>query len=718
MREEEPMPYARIEKEGGVAVVWLDQPGEKVNTISLDLLEEFKTLMDEMEKDAEVKGVVLISRKEDHFIAGADIDRIREAKSPEYAESLSRRGHALLNRLETFRKPVVAAIHGAALGGGLELALACHYRIASDDPRTILALPEVKLGLLPAGGGTQRLPRLIGLQAALDMMLTGKNIYARQAKKMGLVDDLVHPYGLLRAARIAALELAGKPLKRTSRQPFIAGLLESNRYSRNLVYKKAGEMVQKQTWGNYPAPFRIIDCVRTGLEKNRTAGLEAEASAFGELSMTPQSRELVQIFFSMTALKKNPQKEQVRPVQKIAVLGAGLMGSGIAGVSAVNGMEVILKDVSLDAAGRGEKAVWEDLSGKVRKRAMTPFQRDVVFSRITGTDHYGGFEKADLVIEAVFEDLDLKRKILAETEAVLREDTIFASNTSSIPIAMIAEASGRPGQVIGMHYFSPVPQMPLLEIIVTPKTASWVTATALDVGIRQGKTVIVVNDGPGFYTTRILAPLMNEALELLDEGADIQDIDRAMRQFGYPVGPITLLDEVGIDVGVHVSRILGKLFAGRDVKPSAAMERLSQAGYKGRKNNRGFYRYGDPPGKGKGKGKKKKEINPDVYAFFGGSQRKKTDPAEIQNRLSLVMVNEAAWCLQEGILNSPRDGDIGAVFGLGFPPFLGGPFRYLDRLGLAKALTLFAEFEKRHGPRFSPAAILRDYEKANRRFYL
>jgi len=715
MREGDVMNYARIEKGGGVAVVWLDQPGEKVNKISLDLLEEFKALLDEMERDDDVKGAVLISNKEDSFIAGADIDRIREADSPEYAESLSRRGHDLLNRLENLRKPVVAAIHGAALGGGLEVALACRYRIASDDPRTVLALPEVRLGLLPAGGGTQRLPRLIGLQAALDIMLTGKNVYARQAKRMGLVDDLVHPYGLLRAARIAALELAGKPMKRKIRQPFVAGLLQSNRFSRNLVYKKAEELVQKQTWGNYPAPFRIIDCVRTGLEQGMAAGLEAEATKFGELSMTPQSRELVQIFFSMTALKKNPRKDLVRPVRKIAVLGAGLMGSGIANVSAVNGMEVLLKDVSLDAAGQGEKAVWEDLSGKVRKRAMTPFQRDRIFSRITATDHDGGFEKADLVIEAVFEDLDLKKKILAETEAVLHDDAVFASNTSSIPIAMIAGASRRPGQVIGMHYFSPVPKMPLLEIIVTPKTEPWVTATALDAGIRQGKTVIVVNDGPGFYTTRILAALMNEALEVLDEGGDIKDIDRAMRRFGFPVGPVTLLDEVGIDVGVHVSRILGKLFAGRDVKPSAAMEKLSQAGFKGRKNNRGFYRYDDLPGKGKGK--KKKEVNPDVYAFFGGPQRKNINPAEIQNRLSLVMVNEAAWCLQEGILNSPRDGDIGAVFGLGFPPFLGGPFRYLDRMGLAKALVLFAGFEKRHGLRFSAAAILRDYERTNRRFY-
>ena len=517
--------------------------------------------------------------------------------SPAEAEMLSRQGHALLNRMAAFPKPIVAAIHGATLGGGLEVALACHYRIASDDPKTVLALPEVKLGLLPGGGGTQRLPRLVGLQAALDMMLTGKNIYPRQAKKMGLVDDLIHPYGLLQAAKKAALDLADQPLKRKKKQPLLAELLESTSLTRSIVYKKATELVQKQTWGNYPAPFKIIECVKAGMEKGPAAGMEAETKKFGELVVSPQSRELIQIFLSMTAMKKNPLKDRVRPVRKIGILGAGLMGAGIANVSATNGMEVLLKDVSYDAVGQGEKAIWQDLDGKVKKKALSPFQRDVTFSRITGTMDYRGFEKADLIIEAVFEDLELKRKILAETEASMKEDAIFASNTSSLPIGGIAAAARRPEQVIGMHYFSPVPKMPLLEIIVTEKTADWVRATALDVGIRQGKTVIIVNDGPGFYTTRILAPLLNEALEVLNEGGDIKEIDRAMRQFGYPVGPIALLDEVGIDVGAHVSKVLGPLFAARGAQPNTAMERLFQAGYKGRKNNRGFYLYGDRSGK-------------------------------------------------------------------------------------------------------------------------
>jgi 3-hydroxyacyl-CoA dehydrogenase/enoyl-CoA hydratase/3-hydroxybutyryl-CoA epimerase len=711
------MTYAKIEKQDGVAVVWLDQPDEKINKISLDLLDIFEDLFEQIEKDEEIKAVVLISRKEDNFIAGADLEDLVYMPDREKAETLSRRGHILLNRIAESRKPVVAALHGATLGGGLEVALACSYRIATDDPKTVLALPEVRLGLLPGGEGTQRLPRLVGLQSALDMMLTGKNIYPRQAKRMGLVDDLIHPYGLLEAAKKAALDLAERPRRRKKRQSAVSRILDMTPFGRKLIYKKAREMVEKKTWGHYPAPFKIIDCVEAGMEKGMEAGLKAEEEKFGELVMSDQAHELIRIFFNMTALKKNPLKERAKPIRKIGVLGAGLMGAGIANVSAMKGMEVLLKDISYDALGQGEKSIWNDLDRKVRKGGYSAFQRDQIFSRINGTITNKGFETVDLVIEAVFEDLNLKKKILVETEAAMRDDAIFASNTSSLPIAKIAEASKRPEQVIGMHYFSPVPQMPLLEIIVTEKTENWVTATAIDVGIRQGKTVIVVHDGPGFYTTRILAPLMNEALVLLEEGADIKQIDRAMREFGFPVGPITLLDEVGIDVGAHVSEILAPLMTQRGVTSNVLnlFEQLGKADYKGRKNNKGFYRYG-PPSR-KIKKKKGKEVNSDIYDFFGGKERKTFDTKEIQDRLSLVMVNEAAYCLQEEILRSPADGDIGAVFGLGFPPFLGGPFRYMDRLEPKQVLSLLEDLENKHGARFKPAEIIRDKANSNGRFY-
>lgn len=710
------MPYTHVEKTDGLAIVWLDQPGEKINKLAIDLVEEFHTLLNDLVTDEEVKAAVLISKKADTFIAGADLERLMELTGPGQVEEVSRQAQVLLDRMASFPKPLVAAIHGAALGGGLEVALACHYRIATDSPKTILGLPEVKLGLLPAVGGTQRLPRLVGIQRALDIMLTGKNVYPRQAKRMGLVNDLIHPYGLLDAAKKAALNLASNPSKpKKKKEPLLTKLIEGTSFTRKIIYKKARELTEKQTLGNYPAPFKIIDCLERGMEKGMKAGLAAESKAFEELAHTSQAKELINLFFGMNALRKNPQKEKARPLKKIGVLGAGLMGAGIASVTAAKDIDVLLKDINYEAIGRGQKTIWKELDGKVKKRALSVFERDQIFSRVGGVTDYTGFAKADVVIEAVFEDLEIKRKVLAETEAVVGKECIFASNTSSLPISDIAANAQRPERVLGMHYFSPVPKMPLLEVIVTPKTADWATATAVELGIMQGKTVIVVNDGPGFYTTRILSPMLNEALLLLEEGGEIRHIDKTMRKFGFPVGPVTLIDEVGIDVGAHVAEVLGKLFAARGVTPSDAMKRMSEEGFKGRKNKKGFYNY---PAEGGKKSKKKKEVNLNAYKFFGGASRKKHDPTEIQNRLALVMVNEAAYCLQEEILNSPRDGDLGAILGLGFPPFLGGPFRYIDRLGAPAVLSMLEDLEKKHGARFTPAQIIRDYAAQGKKFYL
>ncbi len=706
------MTYGMIEKQNNIAIIWLDQSGEKINKISLDLLDIFEGFLEHIENDPDIQGVVLISRKEDNFIAGADLDELMYMPEPEEAQNLSRQGHALVNRVAGFPKPVVAAIHGAALGGGLEVALACSHRIATDDRRTVLGFPEVRLGLLPAGGGTQRLPRLIGIQRALEMMLTGNTIYPRQAQRMGLIDDVIHPYGLLSAAVMAARRLAEKSVRRKKRQGVLSRLLERTSIGRNIIYKKAGETVRRRTRGNYPAPFKIIDCVKKGMENGFSAGLEAEEKYFGELVVSPEARELINIFFTMTAMKKNPLKDMARDVRMIGILGAGLMGSGIAQVSASKGFDVYVKDIQADALVRGEKAIWNDLDRKVKKGGLSAFERDRIFTRITSTLTGEGFDIADLVIDAVSEDLELKKNLLKETERVMKINAIFASTTSALPILQIAEASRRPEQVIGMHYFSPVTKMPLLEIIVTDKTADWVIASAVDVGIRQGKTVIVVQDGPGFYTTRILAPLMNEALMLLEEGGNIQEIDNAMIEFGFPVGPITLLDEVGIDVGAQVSNVVAPLFADRGAQSTEVMKNLVLSDYRGRKNNRGFYRYDTTARK-----KKKKTVNEEIYSFLGGKRRKTIAKEEIQKRLVLIMVNEAAYCLQEEILQSSRDGDIGAVFGLGFPPFLGGPFRYMDNQGILHILSQMKELEKTHGSRFRPAQIIRDKAARGERFY-
>ncbi len=717
------MPYLEVERCDSVALVWMDQPGEKVNKISPDMLDEFASALDGIEKDPGVRAVVLISRKPD-FIAGADLEKVLKMDSAGQAASLSYNGHLLLNRLENFPKPVVAAIHGVAVGGGLEVALSCHCRVAGDDPRTVLALPEVKLGLLPGGGGTQRLPRLIGLSRALDMMLTGKNIYARNAKTMGLVDFLIHPYGLLDAAVQTAKDLAenGIPKKKKKPGPALVRMLESVSPGRRIIYSKARETVKARTGGNYPAPLKIIDCVETGTERGLEAGYRVEENLFDELVRSPVAKQLINLFLAMNELRKSPPPELVRPVRKIGILGAGLMGSGIADVSIADGMDVLLKDMTYAALGHGEKAIWYNLDRKVKRGALTAFQRDLTFSRLNGILDYSGFRNTDLVIEAVFEDLDLKRRILAEVEQAAREDTIFASNTSSIPISEIAAQAKRPELVIGMHYFSPVPKMPLLEIITTEKTAGWVTATCVKTGIAQGKHVIVVKDGPGFYTTRVLAPFINEAMVLLEEGGDVREIDDAMRQFGFAVGPITLLDEVGIDVGAHVSAVLAPLFTWRGIRTSSSSETILHAGYKGRKNKKGFYVYDNGRGWAKKlykmlRLKKGKAVNRRIYDFFGGPHRKSFEAREIQDRLAFVMINEAVHCLQEGIISSPRDGDLGAVLGLGFPPFLGGPFRYLDSLGAENAYRRMEELREKNGPRFIAADLLREKAMLNQKFY-
>ena len=369
---------------------------------------------------------------------------------------------------------------------------------------------------------------------------------------------------------------------------------------------------------------------------------------------------------------------------------------------------VLLKDRDLESASKGEKSIWEDLNSKAQKRIITKFERDEIASRVTGVDSYTGFDGVDLVIEAVFEDLDLKHKIIKEVEEVTHENTIFASNTSSLPISEIAKASSRPQNVIGMHYFSPVQKMPLLEIITTDQTADWVTATAYEVGVKQGKTVIVVNDGPGFYTTRILAPFMNEALLLLEEGASIEFLDKAMKQFGYPVGPMALLDEVGFDVGAHVGETMKPMFDNRGAKSSEKAQELVDEGFLGRKNKKGMYAYADG---------KKKEVNTNIYKYFGGSNRTNPDMETAQLRMALTMINEAAYCLEEGVLKSATDGDLGAILGLGFPPFLGGPFRYIDNIGADVVVKKLTAFSDEFGPRFKPASILMEYAKTGKTFH-
>ncbi|HET6679930.1 MAG TPA: fatty acid oxidation complex subunit alpha FadJ [Gemmatimonadaceae bacterium] len=707
-----------VEIRDDIAVITVDQPGAAVNTIDRAMRDAFRQLFDELERDNRVKAAVLRSGKPDMFIAGADIEEFLAIESAREAESLSRDGHALLERIETHRVPVVAAIGGPCLGGALETVLACAWRVASDSSSTVLALPEVQLGLIPGAGGTQRLPRLVGLQAALDMILTGRNVRAKKALQIGLVHELVHPSILDRIALERAREFAsGKRGRGTSDGTRRHGarelLLDDNRLGRSVVLRKAREATLKKTHGHFPAPLAALDAVAAGYSGSRENGYREEARLFGELAVSEVSRQLVFLFFATTALKKDPgvapPVPEALPVRKIGVLGAGFMGAGIAGVAVGAGTIVRMKDADHGRVGRGLAAVRERLDERLRKRQITRQQLLDQMTLLGGTMAYTGFDDVDLVIEAVFEDLDIKRHVLREVEEVGPERMIVASNTSTIPIARIAEASRRPERVLGMHFFSPVHRMPLLEVIPHAGTAPRVTATAVAYGKKLGKTVIVVNDAPGFYVNRILAPYVGEAGRLLDEGAAIDAIDKAMMDAGFPVGPITLIDEVGLDIAGKSGAIMFEAF-GERLAPSESLRRVVESGRSGRKGKSGFYSY-DESGQ-------KRDVDDSVYDLLpGGRERREIPPSEIQMRCLMAMANEAARCLESGIIRSPRDGDVGAVFGIGFPPFRGGPFRYLDSTGIASATRILESLYAKHTPRFEPAGILVEMARRGTRFY-
>jgi 3-hydroxyacyl-CoA dehydrogenase/enoyl-CoA hydratase/3-hydroxybutyryl-CoA epimerase len=710
-----------VTRETNVAILTLDVPDAPVNTLSLALAEEFRVVFDTLERDSSITAAVLISGKSDNFIAGADIEQFLEFKTAEEAEQASYTGQKMLSRLERLRVPVVAAIHGSCLGGGLETALACAWRVATEHPKTVLGLPEVQLGLIPGTGGTQRLPRLVGLPDALDMILRGRTVRPKKALKMGLVDDVVHP-AILRAVAVqrAGEIAAGTKQRSTGRVDRGAeGLfIERNKLGRSLVFKRARQSVMEQTHGQYPAPLAALDVVRLGYEQGEEAGFKEESRRFGQLAMTEVSRQLIFLFFATNSLKKDPGVPAPVPaalhVDKLGVLGAGFMGAGIASIAVQQGTLVRLKDTDSARVGKGLAAVREVVRERYTKRQITRQQLDDMMALTGATTEYTGFGNVDLVIEAVFEDLDLKHRVLHEVEPLLPDDAIYASNTSTIPISQIAEASKRPEQVLGMHFFSPVPKMPLLEVIATPRTTKEATVTAVAYGKQLGKTVIVVNDGPGFYTTRTLSAYMNEAGRLLDEGAAIEAIDKALVDFGFPVGPITLLDEVGIDVGGKVGLVLSEALGIR-MTPSEAMRRVVTAGRLGRKGRSGFYKYDESGKKG--------DVDNSIYQIIGAGARASAERhvdipgEEMVRRCVLAMVNEAALCLQEGILRNVRDGDVGAVFGIGFPPFRGGPFRYVDTLGAATVVRQLQELNNRYSPRFVAADVLVEMAKTGRTFY-
>ena len=694
----------------GILTVSIDVPGEPMNVLNQTMAEEFTDLLKSVDHDSAIKAVILISGRDNSFVAGADIGMLKDIDSTENGKQLSANVQELFSRIDASSKPFVAAIHGPCLGGGLELALACHYRLATDDERTQFGLPEVQLGLLPGGRGATLVPRMISLPTALDLLLTGKRLHAARARRIGLIDEIVSPRILADAASIAAAKYMDR--KVPGRKHPIKDRLLRLRGIRDLVLKQARQQVMKTTHGLYPAPMAILDVVTASMSKSLRSALDMESTKFGQLAASPEAKQLINLYFASNELKKESfVKADVRPVtvNRVGILGGGLMGAGIALVSIDKAhTSVRMKDIHHDGILRAYRHLDAFYKKRIQQKLLSTEQAKKHINRLTGSLDYSGFAQCELVIEAVFEELNLKQQMVADIEALGNEQTVFASNTSSIPVGDIAAKAERPGNVVGMHYFSPVEKMPLLEIIRHKGTSDQAVATAVNFGKTQGKTVVVVRDGPGFYVNRILAPYVNAAVSCGMEGVAFDKIDRALVNFGFPVGPFRLLDEVGIDVGSKVQAILQEAF-GERMQDSGLQKQFVENDRLGRKTKKGFYLYDKP--------KNRRMIDHTVYRELNVTPDNMMSPSTIVDRCLLMMLNEAVLCLEDKTISCPRDGDIAAIFGIGFPPFLGGPFRYMDNRGLTTTVTDLRQMQFHHGRRYAPAPLLAEMADDRRMFY-
>ncbi|KAJ1455847.1 ClpP/crotonase-like domain-containing protein [Pelagophyceae sp. CCMP2097] len=710
----------------GVAIVRFDAKGEKMNSMQAELFDELTRGFDELKQQGkQVKGIVFISSKPDNFIAGADIKMLEQTqKSRDFAglKKMTMDGHARFAELQ--KMPMVAAIHGACLGGGLEFALKCDWRVATTAKETALGLPEVMLGLLPGWGGTYALPKLIGLMDALPLMLKGSKVDAKKAKRLGLVDVICDLPSLERVAVEKCTALVNKTDKMPDRKKSWKRWVSELPPVADYICKKAKAEVQKSTRGKYPAPFEIIDCVRNGLKASSpSAAFDREADGFLKLAATSESSALLGLFQGQTASKKHRFLHvAAEKPSTICVLGAGLMGAGIAQISAAKGMAVVLKDRDASGVAKGVKYVDDNWAKEVQRKKITSYEKNLRTSLVQGF-HDGAGSSADafrrraasvdVFIEAVFEDIELKHAVLKSVEPLMKDDAVFATNTSAIPISRIAAGAARPERVVGLHYFSPVPQMPLLEVIPHAGSSDEAMARAFAVGIRQGKTCIEVKDVPGFYVNRAIAPMMAELPQLFADGVTPAQMEKAALDLGFPVGPMTLSDEVGADVAYKASLTMiadptmGKRMGGSD--PSLQKEMIDR-GWLGRKTGKGFFVFEG----------KKKTPNAELEKYIAThvKQRDANVPVEvIQDRYICRFINEAVKCLEDGVIRTPTDGDVGAVFGVGFPPFHGGPFKLLDAVGAQMYVDKMEKLVQKYGDRFEPCQLLKDHAKSGKKFH-
>ncbi|MFZ9596191.1 MAG: 3-hydroxyacyl-CoA dehydrogenase NAD-binding domain-containing protein [Bdellovibrionia bacterium] len=711
-----------------------DMKGEKVNKLNQTVAAEVETLLSRLEelgKDGQVDALVLLSGKPGNFIAGADIEMIRRAKSSEEATTLSLEGQRLMNRWEDLPFPTVAGIEGAALGGGCEFALACSAMVMSENPSAKVGLPEVMLGLIPGSGGTIRLPRKIGLTSALDLILTGKSLSGSKALKLGLIEALLPKENFTQSVLLwTAKNLESlRSHQRLARPPILGGmggwagsLLESNPVFRRVVLQKARQQILAKTQGHYPAPLEALAVIQktSGCFGDRLSGkardeaMRKEAQSFGQLAMTEVSKNLIRLFFLTEGVKKSNglisgKSMAEHPIHSAGVLGAGVMGGGIAQLFAEKNIQVRMKDLNTKALSLGVASANEIFKKQVKKKKITPREALQKLGRIAPVLDYSGFLQADLVVEAVVENLEVKKKVLAELETQVSQDCILASNTSSLSITEMQKHLKFPERVIGMHFFNPVSKMPLIEVIRGQQTSDSVVSAVFQLSKALGKTPIVVQDAPGFLVNRLLMPYLNEAVLLFAQGVPIPELDQALLRFGMPMGPMELIDEVGVDVGAKVSHILNAAFGSR-MEPSPLNSSIVAAGRLGKKTGKGFYEYEGPT--------RKKVFNDEIYTILGVTpQPGKVSEEELVERCLLPMINEAARCLEEGVVATPEEVDLGMIMGTGFPPFRGGLLRYADSLGMKNLVNRLRHLETQLGSRFEPAPSLKDRAEVEQNFY-
>jgi 3-hydroxyacyl-CoA dehydrogenase / enoyl-CoA hydratase / 3-hydroxybutyryl-CoA epimerase len=681
---------------------------KSMTVLDEESLKELDTLVDHCGSlKKELKAVVFFSHKEACFLAGADINLINSMKTESEASSGAEHGQNLYNKIDDLAMTTIACIHGVCLGGGMELSLSCDVILASDDKKTQMGLPEVKLGLLPGFGGTYRMPRRVGLPTALDLILTGKSVDGRKAKKIGLVDEVYPKENLL----AQSLHFIGQRKKKVSFRDSIEQLATDNFLSKKIIFQKARENVLKETKGFYQAPLKILDVMEAGMMKGRSSYLTIESQAFGELCVSEQSQNLQHLFFLMEGSKKYPGPQssgKLPSLKRGAVLGAGTMGGGIAWLMANSGMFPLMKDIAKPGLELGLKQASENFRGALKRRKLTQDDFERKMRSIHPTLSYDGFKKTDLVIEAIVENMDIKKKSFTELEKHVSKECIITSNTSSLSIQDMSGALEYPERFAGLHFFNPVHRMPLVEIITHDKVSPETLEALYKWVLKVKKTPVIVKDGPGFLVNRILMPYLNEAGFLLEEGLSLKDLDEACLNFGMPMGPGRLLDEVGIDVAVKVAKILHDGLGDR-AGSSSLSSKMVENGFLGRKNQKGFYLY-DEAGKVTGENTEMNSILP--------QSKKRMSETEIQMRVFLPMINEASTVLADGIVTEPAMVDLGLIFGIGFPPFRGGLLRYADGEGLGRIVDALENFAaKISTDRYTPSDYLKNLVEQKRKFY-